>query len=255
MTLRAVNEAYEESASPGRPQGIGVAGVTVEGALVCMRTLFEESERRLAAGCRPEVAFHQHPFSAYYPALAGGDWATVTALLVDSIDKLRQAGADFAIIPCNVVHFAIGDIAARAPIPVLDLVAETAAESERRGYARVGVLGTRWTMEGGLYDAPLRQRGIEPVVPGAAEQQTLQSIIVEELVAGRVREESTARLLAVVESLKAQGCQAMVLACTELPLALTEQNCGVALIDTTRLLAERAVAHAARPRVASTLAG
>jgi aspartate racemase len=243
--MESTEPTQEKAAVPaGRPLHIGIAGVTVEGALLCARILAEEAEARLPAAARPEFALHFHPFAAYYRALTAGDWPTLTALLVDSIAKLGAGGADFAIIPCNVAHFAIADIVARAPLPVLDLVDETAAESARRGYTRVGVLGTRWTMDGGLFDAPLRRRGIEPVLPPPEAQQTLQTIITEELVFGRVRDDSTARLLAVVGALKAQGSQAMVLGCTELPLVLDDASCGVPVIDTTRLLAERALLHA-----------
>lgn len=227
----------------GRAKHIGIAGVTAEGALLCARTILAEAEGRLPADLYPEVTLHMHPFPAYYGALTRGDWPTITSLLVSSIEKLARAEAEFAIIPANVVHFAFDDIARDAALPLLNLVEATAEESERRGYRRVAVLGTRWTMRDGLYDAPLRRRGIEPVVPGESEQGMIQSIIAQELIQGQVREESTARLLAVVNSLKADGCQAMVLACTELPLALSEENCGVAVIDTTRLLAHRALAH------------
>ena len=106
----------------------------------------------------------------------------------------------------------------------------------------MAVLGAQWTMRSGLYDGPMRRRGIEPIIPGEEDQRAIHSIITEELFAFRVREESTARLLAIVEKLKARGCQAVVLACTELPLALNEENCGVGVLDTTRLLAERALA-------------
>lgn len=226
----------------GRAKHIGLAGVTAEGALLCARTILAEAES-LPADLYPEVTVHLHPFPAYYDALSRGDWPTITALLVSSIEKLARAGADFAAIPANVVHFVFDDIARRSALPLLNLIEATAEESARRGYRRVAVLGTLWAMRDGLYDDLLRRRGIEPVVPDAAAQAMIQSIIRQELVKGEVREESTARLLGVVEELKADGCQAMVLACTELPLALSAENCGVAVIDTTRLLAQAALAH------------
>ncbi|HTQ79225.1 MAG TPA: amino acid racemase [Thermoanaerobaculia bacterium] len=227
----------------GRAKHIGIAGVTSEGALLCVRTIQNLAETRLPADLRPEVSLHLHPFPEYFGALSRGDWPTIVALLVGSIGKLHSIGAEFAIIPANVVHFSFDEIARAAPIPLLSLVEATAGESEERGYRKVAVLGTRWTMRDGLYEAPLRRRGIEPVVPDEAEQVAIQSIIEHELIAGQVRAASTARLLAVVSRLAAAGCQAMVLACTELPLALNEANCGVPVIDTTRLLGERALAH------------
>jgi aspartate racemase len=229
--------------TPARARHIGVAGVSPEGALLCLKTIVEGAAAELPAELRPEVSLHMHPFPLYYDALVRGDWPALTALLICSLDKLRLAGAEFAVIPANVVHFAFADVERGASLPLLNLVEETATECARRGYRRAAVLGTLWTMRDGLYDKPLRERGIEPSVPTAAEQQELQTIISQELVPGLVRQESTARMLAIVERLKAEGSQAMVLACTELPLALNAANCGIAVIDTTRLLALRALAY------------
>jgi len=231
----------EKSKRP-RAKHIGIAGVSTEGAFLCARTIQGEAERQLPAEQRPQISLHMHPFAAYSDALSRSDMGAVAGLLIDSIDRLRRAGAEFAIIPANAVHIAIDEVSRGASIPVLNLVEEVALESERRGYGRVAVLGAQWTMRSGLYDGPMRRRGIEPIIPGEEDQRAIHSIITEELFAFRVREESTARLLAIVEKLKARGCQAVVLACTELPLALNEENCGVGVLDTTRLLAERALA-------------
>jgi aspartate racemase len=98
-------------------------------------------------------------------------------------------------------------------------------------------------MRSGLYDGPLRRRGIEPVAPRADDQEAIHRIISDELFGGRVVAESTARMVGIVRGLKGSGCEAVALACTELPLALRTENCGLPAIDTTRFLAELALAR------------
>jgi len=226
-----------------RARHIGIAGVTAEGAFLCARAILGEAERRLPAETPPQVTIHLHPTAEYIAAVSRGDWDGVTALLVASIEHLRRAGAEFAIIPANAVHYAFDGVAKAAPIPVLSLVDAVADECRRRSFRRVGVLGVSWTMEGGLYDEPLRRRGIESMIPGPDDRQLVHRIILDELIAFRVREESTARLVGVVERLKVAGCEAVALACTELPLCLNEGNCGVPVLDTTALLADAAFAY------------
>jgi aspartate racemase len=222
---------------------IGIAGVSVEGALLCARIIAAEAERRLPTDRRPQVTMHMPPFALYTDAMSRGDLPTVEGLLVDSIGLLARAGADFAIIPANAPHIVFDGVSRRAAIPLIDLIAEVAAECAHRGFRRVGVLGVRWTMQSGLYDGPLRRRGVDAMVPALEDQETIHSIITDELFHLRIREESTTRLLAIIERLKSAGCDGIALACTELPLALNEGNCGAGVIDTTRLLAERALAR------------
>lgn len=228
------------------PGHIGIAGVSVEGALLCTRIIQSRAEL-LPADHRPQVSLHMLPFAAYAAAMARPDWPAVTELLLGSIGQLHRAGADFAIIPANAVHYAIDEVARRAPIPVLNLVDAVADECRRRGHTRVGILGAMWTMQGGLYSEPLRRRGIEAVVPTKSGQTAMHEVITGELFANRVLPESTARLLTIVRSLRDEGCQAMILACTELPMVLSEENCGIPTVDTTRLLAELALARTRSP--------
>lgn len=223
---------------------IGIAGVTAEGAFLCARMILESAEKRLSAEARPRITMDLHPTADYLDAASRSDWARMAKLLVESVGRVHEAGAEFAIVPANAAHYAIDEVIRRAPIPVLSIVDVVAGECVRRGFTRVGVLGVRWTMEGGLYDGPLKKRGIEGVIPGLEDRDAVHKIILEELIKFRVREESTARLRGVVEGLKGQGCRAMVLACTELPLSLSDGDCGVAMLDTTRLLAEAALERA-----------
>ena len=220
---------------------IGIAGVSAEGAFLCCRIIQNEAPQRLGVDLPPQVVLHMHPFAAYRDCLACDDWSGVTELLVDSIDRLRRAGADFAIIPANAPHVAIDAVTQRASLPVINLIALSAAECRRKGFRRVAILGAIWTMTSGLYLDPMRRAGIEAISPSPADQEIIQTIITEELQSNRISAESSRELLAIVGKMQAQGCDAALLACTELPLALTSENCSIPVIDTTRLLALAAI--------------
>jgi aspartate racemase len=224
------------------PKHIGIAAVSVEGALLCARIIQAEAEK-LDPTRRPELTVHFLPFDRYLQAASRDDWPAVGVLLVESIAHLKAAGADFAIIPANTAHYAFEHVARSAPLPVLNLIDAAADECRRRAFTKVGILGVKWTMAGGLYDAPMRTRGVEPLIPDDPAQDAIHRIVFEELFANDVRPESTSLLLAIVRALRAAGCQAVILACTELPMALNDDNCGIPALDTTRLIAELALAH------------
>ncbi len=223
------------------PRHIGIAGVSVEGALLCVRHIHSAADL-LPPDRRPQVTLHFLPFIHYSDAASRSDRPAVAELLLTSLNALHRAGADFAIIPANAPHLAFDLTAPRSPIPLLNLIELTADAC--RPYSTVAILGVRWTMRAGLYTQPLARRGIRAIVPDEPDQETIHRIITDELFYPRFVPESTDQLLSIVNKLKANGAQAVALACTELPLVLNETNCGIPAIDTTRLLAESALNHA-----------
>jgi aspartate racemase len=152
------------------------------------------------------------------------------------------AGAEFAIIPANSVHFAFDEVMTSSSIPVLNIVELAADDAKDKGCKKVGVLGVGLTMEGRLYEQPLVSRKLESISLKSDEQSSLNSIIYNELVQGAVNDKSVEVILGICEALRSRGCDALILACTELPMALNSSNCPLPFIDTTSLLAEKAVA-------------
>lgn len=219
-----------------RPQ-VGVVGVSVEGALLCIRMIQAIGEQRNAP---VPVSLHMHGFAPYALALSSGDRHELTRLLLDSIRAVYASGATVAVIPANAVHVVIDDLHAQAPIPVISMLDVVTAACTRRGLRHIGVLGTTWIMKSKLYDAPLTASGIQAHHPEPHEQQTLHEVITNQLHHNVILEDSTRRLIAITERMRADGCDGILLACTELPMCLNDANCGIPALDTTQLLADAA---------------
>ena len=177
-------------------------------------------------------------------SIEAGDWAGVAELMLSSADKLAKAGADFLICPDNTIHQAFDLVEHRAPRPWLHIAREVAAEAKSKGFRRLAVLGTRYLMEGPVYPQTLKAAGIEHRIPKAEQRQRLNEIIFDELVNGQFVPRSLAYYVEVIRSLKDEGCDAVVLGCTEIPLLVTPESSPMPTLDSTRLLARAAVRKA-----------
>jgi len=223
---------------------IGIIACSTEGAALCYRTISLEGSQRLGKHDHPEVSLHSFPLSEYMKYIDAGDWAGVAELMLGSAEKLAKAGADFLICPDNTIHQAFDLVEHRSPRPWLHIAREVAAEAKRRGFGRLGVLGTRYLMEGPVYPEALRAAGIEYRIPSALERERLNQIIFDELVNGQFLARSLSYYVEVIRALKDEGCDAVVLGCTEIPLLVTPEASPLPSLDSTRLLAKAAVRKA-----------
>jgi aspartate racemase len=192
----------------------------------------------------PEVSVHTYPLAEYMHFITGGDWAGAAELMMSSAEKLACAGADFLICPDNTIHQALDLVARRSPRPWLHIAQEVAAEAQRRGYHRVGVLGTKYLMEGPVYPERLQAAGLLHGIPGPAERARINQVIFDELVYGRFLPQSLAYFTEVIRRLKDEGCDAVALACTEIPLLVPAEVSPLPVLDSTRLLARAALRKA-----------
>jgi aspartate racemase len=223
---------------------IGIVACSTEGAALCYRTISIEGARRLGHHDHPEVSLHSFSLAQYMKSIDAGDWAGVAELMLASAEKLAKAGADFLICPDNTIHQAFDLVEHRSPRPWLHIAREVVAEAKRHGYKRVAVLGTRFLMEGPVYPEALRAAGIEHRIPSAVEREGINQIIFDELVNGEILPRSLAYYIEVIRGLKDEGCDAVVLGCTEIPLLVTPESSPLPTLDSTRLLARAAVQKA-----------
>lgn len=232
--------------APGadRPRHIGIVACSAEGAALCYRTVCAEGAALLGPHAHPEVSLHSASLADYVHCLDRGDLPGVAALMLDSARKLAAAGADFLICPDNTIHQAFAHVAAATPLPWLHIAEVVAAEAAARGYRRLGLLGTRWLVDSEVYPDKLGERGIACVRPDDAARDDIGRIIMDELVAGIVKSESIATFQSVIRGLQAEGCDAMVLGCTEIPLVIDDGNSALPTLDSTRLLARAALRRA-----------
>lgn len=223
---------------------IGIVACSTEGAALCYRTISLEASQTLGPHEHPEVCLHSYSLSRYMKSVEAGDWAGVAELMLSSADKLARAGADFLICPDNTIHQAFDLIEHRSPRPWLHIAREVAAEAKRQGWKRLAVLGTRYLMEGPVYRDVLNAAAIEQRVPKADQRERINQIIFNELVNGQFLSRSLAYYVEVIRSLKDEGCDAVVLGCTEIPLLVTPESSPLPTLDSTRLLARAAVRKA-----------
>jgi aspartate racemase len=238
-----------------RAQHIGVVGCSAEGAALCYRTVCAAGAALMGPYGHPEVSLHTPPFSAYVDCLGRGDWAGVAELMLASAEKLAQIGADFLICPDNTIHQALPQVLPRSPLPWLPIAEVVAGEAVRRGFRRLGLTGTRWLVAGPVYADAFAARGLELVRPAEAEREEMNRIIMGELVHGEFRPEAVAYFQKLIRRLREDGCDAIVLGCTEIPLVINDANSPLPTLDSTRLLAEAAVRRAVPARAASRGAG
>ena len=223
---------------------IGIVACSTEGAALCYRTISLEGSELLGRHDHPEVSLHSHSLAKYMRCVEENDWAGVAELMLSSAEKLARAGADFLICPDNTIHQAFDLVEHRSPRPWLHIAREVAREAQRHGFKRLGILGTRFLMEGPVYRDVLKSAAIECRVPGPEQRHRINQIIFDELVNGQFLPRSLAYCVEVIRSLKDEGCDAAVLGCTEIPLLVVPESSPVPVLDSTRLLARAAVRKA-----------
>jgi aspartate racemase len=227
-----------------KPLHIGIAACSAEGAALCYRTICTEAPAFLAPHAHPEVSLHTPSLADYMALIYRGDWAGVGEMMLASAHKLKTMGADFLICPDNTIHQALPLIEARSPLPWLHIAECVAAEADSRGFLRIAITGTRWLTESEVYPEKLASRALGYMRPGLAEREEINRIIMDELVYGVFKPDAVAYLQKVIERMKVEGCDAVVLGCTELPLIMNDGNSPLPTLDSTRLLARAAIHRA-----------
>jgi len=222
---------------------IGIIAVSFEGAALCYRTICQEAMAVMGGFAHPEVTMHNHSLSRYMDCIEKDDWDGVASLMISSCRKLAAAGADFAICPDNTVHRAFERVVRESPIPLLSIIEVVAEECRLKGYKKAGVIGTKYTMQGSMYKDALSELGIEMVVPSVEDQKRVNSIIFSELVPEGTTKSAIRDLVNVVRRLKMSGCDSVILGCTEIPLVINSKNSPLPVVDSTRLLARKALEH------------
>lgn len=234
------------------PKHIGMVACSAEGAALCYRTICAEGATTLGPHAHPEISMHMPSFAAYADLLDSGDWRGVGELMLVSANKLAEIGAEFLICPDNTIHNALPYIRARLPLPWLHIAEVVADEAKSRGFRCVGITGTRWLVESEVYPEQLTARDIGYVRPDIEERAEISRIIMDELVYGVFHPQSVAYAQKVIARLRDQGCDAVVLGCTELPLILNDSNSVLPTLDSTRLLARAALREAVTESVRSS---
>jgi len=226
------------------PQHIGIIACSSEGAALCYRTICAEGASLLGPYGHPEISMHSHSLADYVNCLDRGDLRGVGQLMLSSAGKLASTGADFLICPDNTIHQAFDYVKPLSPRPWLHIAEVVAAEAAERGYKRLGLTGTRWLVNSEVYPEKLSALNLECVRPSTVEREETNRIIMEELLYGVFKPESIAYYQQVFARMKSEGCDAVIMGCTEIPLIMSDSNSPLPTLDSTRLLSRAALSRA-----------
>ena len=220
---------------------LGIVAHSAEGAALCYLTACRHGGQRLGAYAHPTIAMSAIPMSLSMDGWESGEHDAVANHLADGVKMVADSGADFYICPDNTAHIVLERLATELPIPGLHIADVVCDEIARAGWSKVGILGTKWTTGGPVYPDALGRRSMTPVIPSDATRHAINDAIFDELCHGVITPETTTRFIDAVDELADAGAECVVLGCTEIPLVLTPENSPLPPLDSTRLLAKRAV--------------
>lgn len=222
-----------------------IGGIGPESTVDYYRLLIAAYREQKQDGSYPSILLNSVDLQKLVDWFGANELAAATEYLVNEIQKLARAGADFGLLAANTPHIVFEEIARRSPLPLLSIVEATCAEAKALGLRRVGLFGTRFTMQGHFYQDVFAKAGMTLVVPAADEQAYIHDKYMNELVHGIIRPETRAGLLTIVERLRERAdIQALILGGTELPLILrADADAGIPLLDTTQIHVKAVVAE------------
>ncbi|WP_372868865.1 aspartate/glutamate racemase family protein [Planomicrobium okeanokoites] len=221
-----------------------IGGMSWESSLEYYRMINKKVNARLGGLHSAECLLYSVDFEEVERLQSAGEWQKAGEQLADTAKKLEQAGAEFIVICTNTMHKVVGQIEEKISIPVLHIADATAAEIRRQNLVKVGLLGTRYTMEQDFYRSRIESHGIDVLVPPSQQRGEINRIIFEELVAGDLRQSSKETFQQAIRELVAHGAEGIILGCTEIGLLIKPQDAEVPVFDTTEIHAAAAVDQA-----------
>lgn len=231
---------------------IGILACSSEGAALCYRTICLESQKSMQEHGHPEISLHGHCLASYMDNIEPTKkWDKVAELMQSSYDKLCENGAQIIVCPDNTIHEAYGLVSQKTDVTWLHIAQVVADKVQEMRCRKVGILGTQFLMEGPVYPDALETIGIVCTIPERGVRKELNRIIFEELVNGKFTQESRDYYSAQIDDFKSQGCDAVILGCTEIPLLISENDSSLPIIDSTRELARAAIKTSLESPVAS----
>ena len=222
-----------------------IGGMSWESSLEYYRIINETAKAKLGRLHSAKSIMYSVDFAEIEILQHQGKWGEAAQMLIDAAKNLENGGADFIVLCTNTMHKVADDIQANVKIPLLHIADATAQLVKDSGIKKIGLLGTRFTMEEEFYKGRLSQKyGLNVNVPNAQEREIVHRVIYDELVIGEIRQHSKEQYILIIEQMVNQGAEGVILGCTEIGLLIHKQDSQVPLFDTTRIHAEAAVEYA-----------
>jgi aspartate racemase len=224
-----------------------IGGMSWESTLEYYRIINETVKEKLGGFHSAKMVLYSVDFAEVETFQHRGEWDRAAVLLTDAARRVEAAGADFALLATNTMHRVFDKVGQGVRIPLLHIADVTGREITARGLTRIGLLGTRFTMEQEFYKGKLaRDYGLDVLVPDEEERKAIHAILYDELCLGAVKDASREVFRKIIARLEGRGAQGIVLGCTEIPLIVKQKGYGLPLFDTTDLHARAAVDLALR---------
>jgi aspartate racemase len=222
-----------------------IGGMSWESSLEYYRIVNETIKEKLGGFHSAKCVLFSVNFEEVEKLQHQGDWESLTRLMIDAAQRVKKAGADFLVICTNTMHKMADEVQDATRIPLLHIADVTAAAIRANGQARVGLLGTKFTMEQDFYKGRLNQKhGMDVLIPDDKERQVIHEILYNELCLGAIKDLSREKFKDIIQGLVGRGAQGVILGCTEIPLIVSQKDYKIPLYDTTTLHAKAAVAFA-----------
>lgn len=222
-----------------------IGGLSWESSLEYYRLVNEGVKQKLGGLHSAQCLIYSVDFGPIEELMRQGDWLEVNKILVDAALHLKQGGADFILICSNTMHKFADSIIEQSGMPLLHIVDAAAQKIKKQGLKKVGLLGTKFVMEGDFYRRRLKEEhGIEVIIPDANERDNINTVIFQELCLGVLNQESKMQFQKIINKLVLLGAEGIVLGCTEIPLLIKQSDVAVPVFDTMTLHAEVAVEYA-----------
>ena len=222
-----------------------IGGMSWESTLEYYRIMNQTVKEKLGGFHSAKIVMYSLDFHQVEKLQHQQKWEEAARIMIDAAQRVERAGADFFIIATNTMHKMAEEVEQAVRIPLLHIVDVTAEAIKSKGQKRVGLLGTRFTMEEEFYKGRLSiKHGLEVLIPEKQERQDIHNILYNELCLGELKEASQQRFRDIIFNLVARGAEGVILGCTEIPLIVNQKDYDIALYDTTALHARAAVAYA-----------
>lgn len=218
-----------------------IGGMSWESSAEYYRIINEEVKSRLGGLHSARCILYSVDFSEIEAFQSNGEWEKAGELLGNAAISLENGGADFIVICTNTMHKVADSIQAKISIPILHIAEATADEIKKLGLTKVGLLGTRYTMEQDFYKSRIEANGIQVLVPEQNERDMVNKIIFDELCLGDIQQSSRDYFRNVISMLASNGAEGIILGCTEIGLLIKQEDSAVPLFDTTRIHAIESV--------------
>ncbi len=219
-----------------------IGGMSWESTLEYYKILNESVKERVGGLHSAKSIIYSFDFEEIEELQHQGNWNKLTELMIEAAQKLEKIGAELIIICTNTMHKMADEVQRAVKIPLIHIADATAEVAKEKGLKKVGLLGTKFTMEEDFYKKRITEKhGIEVIIPNKDERELIHNVIYNELCLGILSPESKARFKEIVENLISNGAEGIILGCTEIPLLIKQEDIQVPVFDTTTIHAKSAV--------------